>query len=197
MSDLKSVAPKHPIVVNYGKVQTHLARKTLMPDDPAMQDLTSVMIRENGRRIPSEPGHYSIVTMATPASTASQRRLALLETAYSTLYSFAMQEICRCRVPRYRQLACSTTTDQEFQTRKMLWAACPNLGDSFTARRDHVVLMSARRLDDPLNTHDKLNRRLSKFGDHAATRLCREHLVSPVAAAPTTAHRWAGRGPRA
>jgi hypothetical protein len=177
MAQLNKVDPKHPVAANYNRVQADL-KKPLTSDDNTIGSLVADLRGEGYRLVLSDEGHYGMFTRladSTQMNKQIQRRLKRFEAAYENFYCwFALQENCpQPPIPKHRLLVLLTSDVSDFHSKHAWWGNEAHVADGFTPRRDNIVILSARRLDEDYTTLEKNTHQLwSKAGIH------RDDLVS-------------------
>ncbi len=168
IDELKQLAPTNPTL----KIieQTRAALKNAPnQDDPAAASLIRELTAGGYRTLRSELGHYTLLTNAKNAQDdpSVKRRLAAMEDTYHVFfYWFALKGSPRT-VPAYRLVAAlakdaDPEQTREFESKHALFDQVPMVGDGFTARRDNVVLLSGRRIDEAFSTLIRNNSSLFK-----------------------------------
>jgi hypothetical protein len=158
MTILAKVDPKHFAVVNYQRVQADLKRP-LDADDPTSVALLNQLKEEFSLVSVSKGGHYGILTKPSgPQSVAMiNSRAARFEEAFENFfYWFAMQEgVTQPAMPKYRLYAVLIDDRNSFHTTHSLWGHPPMVADGFTPRRDNLIILSTRRLDENYSIFEK------------------------------------------
>lgn len=158
MAILAKVDAKHPAAVNYARVQAEL-KKTPGGDDPATQGIVNDLKGEQYKVVTSEGGHYGLLTKSDGPQhqAALKRRLARFEEAFETFfYWFALQEGApQPTVPNHRLYAVVVDAKEDFQRLHADWGSQPMVADGFTPRRNNLIIVAARRLDENFTTFDK------------------------------------------
>jgi Protein of unknown function (DUF1570) len=158
MATLAKVDAKHPAVVNYLRVQAEL-KKAPDGDDPATQGILNDLKGEQYRVVTSEGGHYGLLTKSEGPQhqAALKRRLARFEDAFDAFfYWFALQESApQPAMPRHRLYAVLVDAKEDFQRLHADWGSQPMVADGFTPRRNNLIIVAARRLDENFTTFDK------------------------------------------
>ncbi len=159
IDDLRKLDPKHPVVKNVAQVQAQL-KTTPQGDDPALRPLLDDLRAENYRILGSEKGHYGLLTNMPPTPTNDaqvRRRLARLEDNMESFYYwFALQENMDLpSMPKHRLLGVLVSSPTDFYSKHAVWGGAPMATDGFTPRRDNIMVISARRLDEAYTTLDK------------------------------------------
>jgi len=158
MTALAKADAKHPAVVNYVRVQADL-KKVPGADDPATQGILNDLKGEQYKVVTSEAGHYGLLTKSDGPQhhAALKRRLARFEEAFeSFFYWFALQESAQQPiVPNHRLYAVVVDSKEDFQRLHADWGSQPMVADGFTPRRNNLIIIAARRLDENFTTFDK------------------------------------------
>jgi len=158
LKEAEKLDDKHPIIKNYQRVKKALA-VPLKADDPAqveiLQDLVKRDYKQTLSKSGKQPGHYAVYSLAFGDDKAMdvliERRLKMMEDTLETFYYwFAMQEkAIQPAFPKYRLNAIVAGSKEEFKKHHLDWGAPPMVADGFTARRENLVVMSAKvRLND-------------------------------------------------
>jgi hypothetical protein len=156
IDEVAKIDPKHTIVKRFNAVREQL-KKPLPDTDPDFKLLLEEMVREGYRAVSSQQGHYVLLSNlpGIPQTDAIlRRRLAQLEDAFEHFYLwFALQRDLQQpqfqpRLPRGQLVAILATTPEEFHGRHVAWGTPTLAGDGFTPRRDNVMILSGRRLDE-------------------------------------------------
>jgi hypothetical protein len=151
MAALAKADANHFAVKNYQRLQNDL-KQSLGADDPATQSTIAGLKDEDYKLTLSEAGHYGILSKgaAVVASTAMKRRLARFETAFDNFfYWFALQEgVEQPALPKYRLYAVLVEDKEKFHALHSAWSGQPMVTDGFTPRRDNLIVLSAKRLDE-------------------------------------------------
>jgi hypothetical protein len=177
MATLAKAEPKHPAVANYLKVQADL-KNAPTTDDPATQAILAEIKGEGYRLAVSDAGHYGILTKlpATPQSEGVlRRRLNRFEETYENFfYWFALQEgVQPPPMPKHRLYVLLLDAKEDFTSRHVWWGAQPMVADGFTPRRDNIIVLSGKRLDENYTIFEKNVQILM-----SAARVSREELIS-------------------
>ncbi|GEM_PF-3387424 len=175
MAALAKADPNHFAVANYNRVQADL-KKAPGADDPATQSIIGDLRDEKFQLNPSDNGHYGVLAKsASPiANAAMKRRLARFETAFDNFfYWFALQEnVQPPAMPKYRLYAVLVEDKERFHALHSQWSRQPMITDGFTPRRDNLIVLSAKRLDENYVVFEKNVQNLWTRG------INREELVS-------------------
>jgi hypothetical protein len=152
IGELKKLDAKHPVVVAYQKVQTQLQAPPAN-DDPSLKGFLDELRSQNYRATASDRGHYALFSNRTHDKDNNahvKRRLARLEdTLESFYYWFALQDnMLVPPMPRYRLLGLVIDDPSDFHKSHQSWGSQPMLGSGFTPRRQNIMILSAKRLDD-------------------------------------------------
>jgi hypothetical protein len=158
MKEAAKLDGKLPAVVAFQQVYEQLS-KPPATDDPTTQDYVEDFRSQGYKPDISDQGHY--ILFADPAQddpAAVQRRLRRLEETYqSFFYWFALHGKV-LPLPRHRLVVVMEKDINLFRTRYAAFDNTPLVADGFTARRDNVVLISPRRLDEAYNTLARNNK---------------------------------------
>jgi hypothetical protein len=158
MTALTKADAKHPAVVNYLRVRADLKRAPDR-DDPATQGILNDLKGEQYKVVTSEAGHYGLLTKSDGPQhqAALKRRLARFEEAFeSFFYWFALQENAQQPVvPNHRLYAVLVDSREDFQRLHADWGSQPMVADGFTPRRNNLIIVAARRMDENFTTFDK------------------------------------------
>lgn len=175
MTILSKVDAKHFAVVNYQRVQADL-KKPLDADDPTSVALLNQLKEEFPHLTVSKGGHYGLLTKPSgPQSAAITERRALRfeETFDNFFYWFALQEgVTQPAMPKYRLYAVLIDDRNSFHTAHALWGHPPMVADGFTPRRDNLIIISTKRLDENYSVFEKNVSALWTKG------IAREELIS-------------------
>ncbi len=151
--ELKDIDAKNPVVIAYQKIQSQL--KAVAPqDDPALKTFIEEAKTEGFQTmVVSDKGHYGLLSNLPPLPVNDvlvKRRLARLEEEFESFYYwFALQEnVPIPPLPRYRLLGIVVNDSADFYRRNKNWGSMPMLGDGFTPRRDNVMVLASKRLDE-------------------------------------------------
>jgi hypothetical protein len=152
IDELKKRDAKHPVVAAYHKVQSQL-KAPLADTDPALKSFLDEARSENYRPTVSDKGHYALYSNRPPDqdnNINTKRRLARLEDALESFYYwFALQDNMPIpAMPRYRLLGFVMDDPSEFYKSHKSWGNQPMLASGFTPRRQNIMILSAKRLDD-------------------------------------------------
>jgi hypothetical protein len=152
MDELKSVNAKHPAVTAYGQIQKQL-KQPFGEEDPALKGYLDQLRSEGYRAVVSEQGHYTLYTNLPPLTANEalvKRRLQRLEeTLEAFYYWFALQDkLPAPPMPRYRLLGLVVNDPDDFYMKHKNAGPVPILGDGFTPRRDNIMILSAKHLDE-------------------------------------------------
>jgi hypothetical protein len=151
LEELKKVDAKHPAAVAYQKIQKQLAAAA-PGDDPSLKDFYKEMRSQNYRSMVSDKGRYVLFTTLTPGKDDAKvkRRLTRLEEALESFYYwFALQDnVPVPPMPRHRLAGVLISEPAEFYRKHKSWGPVPMLGSGFTPRRDNVMVLCVKRLDD-------------------------------------------------
>lgn len=158
MAAFAKVDPNHFAVKNYLRLQTEL-KQPLASDDPATQTVLAGLKDEGFGLNLSEAGHYGILSKAASAvaGSAMKRRLTRFETAFDNFfYWFALQEnVQQPALPKYRLYAVLVEDKEKFHGLHSEWSRQPMVTDAFTPRRDNLIVLSAKRLDETYTLFEK------------------------------------------
>ena len=152
IGEIKKINPKHPVVTAYGQIQDRL-KAPLTDEDPALKGYLDRLRSEGYRALASEQGHYALYTNLPPiaANDAQVKRyLTRLEETFEAFYLwFALQDnVAIPPMPRFRLLGLVVNEPDEFYAKHKSTGLAPMMGDGFTPRRDNVMILSAKPLDD-------------------------------------------------
>jgi hypothetical protein len=177
MAALAKADPKNAAVANYQQLQVEL-KKTPSADDPATQGILSDLKGEGFRLAISEAGHYGILTRLREApqnEAVLKRRLMRLEETYENFFNwFALQENAQQPpLPKHRLYVLLLEDKQDFHAKHAWWGGQPMVADSFTPRRDNLIVLSAKRLDENFAIFEKNVQILM-----TNARVSREELIS-------------------
>jgi hypothetical protein len=167
MDELKKLDPKHPVAVNYVRVQNGL-KKPPSAEDPAARNLAEELTKTDpGRfhKVNGTSGFYVALTnQQGNFDIDTKRRLnRLYETMESFYYWFALNpNLPQPAFPQYVQTLVVIGAPDDFYAKHALWDAPPFIGDGMTPRRDNVILLSARPLDDVYHVFSGNNQEFSK-----------------------------------
>lgn len=165
MEDLRKLDPKHPAVANYLRVQAAL-RKPPAADDPAAKSLMAELSgKYQYHTITGNSAFYVALTNQQPNFDGdTKRRLNRLhESMESFYYWFALNDqLPQPALPRYRQLLIVPNSVEEFYAKHALWGSPAFSGDGLTPRRDNIILMSSRPVDDIYRVFSGNNQELCK-----------------------------------
>lgn len=157
MAGLAKIDPKHFAVGNYQRVQAEL-KKPLDTDDPTSQAVLS-LFKEDFQVTVSKGGHYGILTKqgGPQAAAITARRADRFEEAFDNFfYWFALQEgVAQPAMPKYRLYAVLLDDRNSFHSTHALWGHPPMAADGFTPRRDNLIILSTRRLDENYTVFEK------------------------------------------
>jgi hypothetical protein len=174
MAALVKADPKHPVGIAYRRVQEEL-KKPLSEDDPLTQTLLAELRAEGYRMLTSD--HYGMLTKLPPSTqTDSQmkRRLARFEETFENFfYWFALQEGTMPPMPNKRLLVLLAHDATDFYSKQAWWGHELHVADGFTPRRDNLIILSARRLDEDYAALEKNTQQL-----WAMARRHRDDLVA-------------------
>jgi hypothetical protein len=151
--ELKEVDAKNPLVAIYQQVQNQL-KATPPKDDPSLKNFIEAAKSEGFQSLTvSEKGHYALLTNLPPLPSSEdliKRRLARLEEEFEAFYYwFALQEnVPVPPLPAYRLLGIVVNDPADFYRRNKNWGSQPMVGDGFTPRRENIMVLSAKRLDE-------------------------------------------------
>ncbi|MCS7045722.1 MAG: DUF1570 domain-containing protein [Gemmataceae bacterium] len=181
MAALIKADPKHYAAVNYQRVAAEL-KKAPSGEDRATQALINELKADGGyKSVTSDAGHYVLLTRNDGPlfQSANKRRLARLEEALENFfYWFALQENGpQPTIPNYRLYAVLVDDRQSFFDRHLAWGGQPMVADSFTPRRDSLIVLSAKRLDDDFTLFDKKMQELTQR-IVATTKIGRDEFIS-------------------
>jgi len=158
MNEAAELDANLPAVASFKKVH-ELLSKAPTKDDPASASLLAELKAEEGsyRVHYSEGGHYTMLTKLPKDDPAVVHRLRRLEETYQAFfYWFALKGKPQ-PVPLYRLVAVLERDGREFGSKHVSFNSVPMVADGFTARRDNVIILSARRLDEAYRTLEKRN----------------------------------------
>src|SRR5206468_1575984 len=123
----------------------------LKNEDTNLTALIKELKDENYRSMVSDQGHYLLLSnLSRDSDAALKRRLARLEQSYEAFfYWFALQDGGpRPQAPLKRLVTVLVKDKTEFEAKHAVWGSMPMSADGFTPRRDNLVILSPRRLDD-------------------------------------------------
>jgi hypothetical protein len=152
VDELKKVDSKHSVVSKYAGIQNQL-KAPLTQEDPAARSYLEELRADKYRSMVSDKGHYTLYfnLIPIPANDAQiKRRLARLEESLESFYYwFAFQDnVPVPPMPRYRLLGQLINDPEDFLKKHKSWGTVPMLADGFTPRRDNIMILSAKRVDD-------------------------------------------------
>ncbi len=152
MDELRTVNPKHAAVTAYGQIQKQL-KEPFHDEDPALKAYLDQLRSEGYRAIVSDQGHYALYTNLPPITANDiqiKRRLTRLEETLESFYLwFALQDkVPVPAMPRYRLLGLVVNDADDFYAKHKNAGLVPMVGDGFTPRRDNIMILSAKRLDE-------------------------------------------------
>jgi hypothetical protein len=150
MADLAKVAPGDPAVVAYKTVSEQMAR-TPADDEPAARDILAQLKSSGYTALLSDKGHYSLWTNeANPdRNLLNKIRLMRLEEVYHSFFCWFALRGKALPVPPYKLVVVLPKDVAEFAQREAELDRAPRLGAGVIARRDNVVFLSPKRLDEP------------------------------------------------
>jgi hypothetical protein len=164
MEDARKLDPKLPAVANYARVQAAL-KKPPAADDPEAKALIAEFSRSGRYHRVNGSGFYVALTNQEPTfDNDTKRRLnRLQETLENFYYWFALNDqLPQPALPQYRQLLLVSNTPEDFFDKHALWDSPVFTGDGVTPRRDNVILVSARPVDDAYRIFSSSNQELWK-----------------------------------
>lgn len=152
IDEIKKINPKHPVVTAYSQVQNRL-KAPFADEDPALKGYLDQLRSEGYRALASEQGHYALYTNLPPiaANDAQVKRyLTRLEETFEAFYLwFALQDnVAVPPLPRYRLLGLVVNDPDDYYAKHKNAGSVPMMGDGFTPRRDNIMILSSKRLDD-------------------------------------------------
>jgi hypothetical protein len=156
LDDLVKLDPKHPVVKNLERVRD-MIKKPFPDSDPDVKALIAEVQKDGFRPKFGPLGHYVLLTNLPPTPQTDAiltRRLVQLEEALENFYYwFALQkDLPLPAFPQSRLPAVLLSSPQEFYSRHVAWGAPALADDGFTPRRENVVILSGRRLDEDYNS---------------------------------------------
>jgi hypothetical protein len=154
MDEVGKIAPRDPAVVAYKQVDAAIKARP-GTDDPAASWLkTKAMGINDVKNHPS--AHYTLLSDSADKSEIDLY-LERLEDSYKTFfYWFALQGRV-LQVPKHKLIAILMTRRDEFNRYHDIFKTTPLEAAGFTARRDNVPVMYAKRLDPLYVQLDKEN----------------------------------------
>lgn len=163
---LKQLEPKHPAVLRY-EAMAKIIKTPLTGEDPALKALIDEYRTSGFRVVISEQGHYGLLTNLADNKINNdvlKRRLKQLEDCFeSFFYWFTFHEnVALPTLPNARLMAVLISEPQEFHKEHDLWGRLAMVGDGFTPRRDNIMILSSKRLDDPYQILAKNNVSLAR-----------------------------------
>lgn len=177
MALLGKADPKHYAFVAYQRVQADM-KQAPGADDPVTQGIINDLKGEGFRLTISETGRYGLLSklpLGVQSEATIKRRLARFEEAYENFFCwFALQEgVALPAQPKYRLYALLVDDKSEFHSRHAWWGGQPMATDGFTPRRDNLIVLSAKRLDEDFAVFEKNNQTLA-----TNAKLSREELIT-------------------
>jgi hypothetical protein len=159
LDELAKIDPKHKVIKNAERVRD-LLKKTLPDTDPEYRVLLDEMQKEGYRAVPSAAGHFTLLSNLPPTPQTEailRRRLFQLEEALDNFYLwFALQaDLPQPNFPTSRLAAVFISNATEFYTQHAAWGAPAMAASGFTPRRENVIMLSGRPLDDDYNDFAK------------------------------------------
>ncbi len=163
IKELKDIDAKNPVVIAYQQIQNQL-KAAAPPDDPALKGFIDEAKSEGFQAmVISDKGHYGLLSNMPPLPANDalvKRRLARLEEEFESFYYwFALQEnVPIPPPPQYRLLGIVVNDSADFYRRNKNWGSMPMLGDGFTPRRENVMILASKRLDEAYSVLANKNR---------------------------------------
>jgi hypothetical protein len=166
MAEVKTLAPTNSVLKAVEQAQASMKPRPDQ-DDPVAASLIKDFTAEGYRPVRSEAGHYTLLTNVKNAQSdpAIKRRLNFMEDTFQTFFYWLAFKGSPCKVPNYRLVAVlvkegDSQSTKEFENKHLLFDQIPMMADGFTARRDNVVVLSARRTDEAYGTLVRINQQL-------------------------------------
>ncbi len=176
MTLLAKVDSKNAVLQSYERTEAAL-KAPATADDRATQSIVNDLKGEGFRALESEGGHYSILTKMTgvQAEALAKRRLNRLEEAYKNFfYWFALQpDLPQPAPPKQRLYVMLVEDKNDFQKYHDLWGNQPTCTDGFTPRRDNLIVLAAKRIDENYQVFEKNAQEL-----FSRRKLSKEELIS-------------------
>jgi hypothetical protein len=159
MKEAATLAPKDPAVLRFNEVFDQISKRPTV-DDPAAKDFLEDVKNQGYKGVISNEGHYALyVDAALEDPNISARRLKQLEETYqSFFYWFALKASTVPKVPSCRLVVVMEKDDSMFFAKYEGFDNTPRVADGFTARRDNVVLLAPKRLDEAYKTLARNNK---------------------------------------
>lgn len=159
LKKLKSPDPSHQnILKNYAQAQ-QIVKEPLKDEDTNLTALIKELKDDNYRSVLSDQRHYQLLSNLPRDNNdaALKRRLVRLEQSYEAFfYWFALQDGGpRPQAPLKRLVAVLVKDKVTFEEKHAAWGSKPMSADGFTPRRDNLVILSPRRLDDTFTLFEK------------------------------------------
>lgn len=153
VEDLRKVDETHPALKTIDAAREAMKAKPAK-DDPTAASFIEELTRQDYRAVPSEQGHFVLYSnVKLPGNDPSvKRRLARMEETYQTFFYWFALKGKLLTVPDYRLVSvmvkADATSTREFDSTHVIFDSVPMVADGFHARRDNLVVMSSRRLDE-------------------------------------------------
>jgi len=149
IEELKKVDAKHPVVMAVEKTREELKKKPA-DDDPAAQSLKEDLRKQAYRPLPSDEGHYTLMTNSPVSDRELKKKLTRLEEVYTTFFYWYALKGQPWTPPAYRLVAVLVDTPKAeiFQRKRAEFNFVPMVGGGFTAQRDNVLVLASRRMND-------------------------------------------------
>jgi hypothetical protein len=158
LKKLNSPDPSHQLALKSYTQAQQIVKEPLKQEDTNLTDLIRELTAEGYRSLVSDQGHYQLLSNLPKETDASlKRRLARLEEHFEAFYYwFALQDGGpRPQAPKKRLVAVMVRDKTEFDAKHAVWGSMPMAADGFTPRRDNLVILSPRRLDDTFALFEK------------------------------------------
>jgi hypothetical protein len=146
MKELAALDAKHPAVVAFTQVQGKIGRP-LTRDDPAARSLQDELKTEGFKTLASD--RYTLLASKQLADESIARRyLTQLEETYQVFFYWFALKGKVLDIPDFRLVGVLYDLPSRFRAEAMAFEPVSKVGAGFTARRDNVIFLSPRRLDE-------------------------------------------------
>ena len=165
VKSLNSPDPSHQAILKQYESAKEIVKRPLTDEDTNLTTLVQELKAEGYRSSVSDQGHYLVLSNMPKESEGSlKRRLDRLEETFATyFYWLALQDGGpKPQAPKKRLVAVVVNDKSSFEAKHVSWGSQPMAADGFTPRRDNLVILSARRLDDTFALFEKNTQPLVK-----------------------------------